>query len=58
VKIERSLGEAGDAAEDLVGRLDPDEGLRVPVGFFDVGIDRCAKLILRAVAAAAQLLIG
>src|SRR4028119_538678 len=45
-RINRSpLAELGDAGEDVVGGFGPGEGLRVGVGFGDVGEDRRLQLV-------------
>ncbi len=55
--IGRPLGKAGDAREDLVGGLGPDEGGRGGVVRVDEGADRRLQLREAAMHAAANLLV-
>ena len=53
-----ALGEARNAAQDLVRGLHPDEGLCVGVGGFGVGLDGVPQLALGAVTASSKLAVG
>jgi hypothetical protein len=55
--VECALGEAGDAGEDLVGGLGPDEGLGLGVVDVDDFADRLLEPGDAAVRAAADLLL-
>jgi hypothetical protein len=52
VEVEGSLSEAGDALQNAVGRLDPNEGFGFGVAVLDVRLNGVTRLVTRAVAAA------
>ncbi len=58
MKVESSLCEAGDAAEDLIGGFHPDEWLWVVVCDAQVGLNRFAQRVLRAVTPTSKLTLG